>query len=607
MHKFLLFIKEFYIPKKKELLDAYTSFSKKELLIFISSLIIAVITFFLILGTINNSFMVEVPTNGGTVTEGIIGTPTLINPVLALSDADKDLTAIVYSGLMRKDVNGKFIPDLAELYTVSPDGITYTFVIKKNAKFHDGIKVTADDVIFTINKIKDPLIKSPRIGWDVVNVSKKDDNTVVFTLNKPYISFMDNTTIGIIPLHIWKNVTTTEFGLSPLNIKSVGSGPYKIESFSKNADGIPEKYFLKYFKDFTLETPHIKYFNIISYANEKDLIKAMLSHSIDQAGGISPEKAASLQEAGYAIHTATLPRIFGIFFNSNKNKIFADKTTIQALNYAIDKQAIVDKVLYGYGVVMNSPIPETILSYKSNINVINTSTDEANALLEKNGWIKGTDGIRVSGGIKTVTQTKKVGKKTVTTKTQVNTGPVTKLAFSLTTGDTPEFKYAATLIKEQLEKIGAQVDIKIYETGQLNQMIRTRDYEFLLFGQDIKHESDLFSFWHSSQKSDPGYNIAMYSNAKVDSILEATQKITEYEKRLVKYKDFVDEFNKDLPAILIYSPKYIYATSKELSNVSLDTIIIPSDRFAPLYKWYANIDHVWKIFTNTPTNTGTDN
>jgi len=607
MHKFLLFIKEFYIPKKKELLDAYASFSKKELFVFISSLIVAIIAIFLILGKINDSFMVEVPTNGGTVTEGIIGTPTLINPVLALSDADKDLTAIVYSGLMRKDTNGNFIPDLAESYTVSPDGINYTFVIRKNAKFHDGVKVTADDVIFTINKIKDPLIKSPRVGWDVVTVSKKDDSTVVFTLNKPYISFMDNTTIGILPLHIWKNVTTTEFGLSPLNIKSIGSGPYKIDSVSKNTNGIPEKYFLKYFKDFTLETPHIKYLNIISYANEKDLIKAMLSHSIDQAGGISPEKASSLEEAGYAIHTATLPRIFGIFFNSNKNKIFANKTVIQALNKAIDKQDIVNKVLSGYGVVVNSPIPETILSDKSNTNTVNTSIDEANELLDKNGWVKGEDGIRSQGGTKTVTQTKKVGKKTVTTKTQVSTGTATKLTFSLTTGDTPEFKYAATLIKEQLEKIGAQVDIKIYETGQLNQIIRARDYEFLLFGQDIKHESDLFSFWHSSQKNDPGYNIALYSNAKVDNILESIQKTTEYEQRIAKYKDFVSEFNKDLPAILIYSPKYIYATSKELSNVSLNTITIPSDRFAPLYKWYANKDHVWKIFTNTPANTGTDN
>jgi peptide/nickel transport system substrate-binding protein len=604
MHKFLLFIKELYIPKKQELKDAYASFSKKQLCIFISILTISLFSILLILITINNKYTVEVPTNGGTITEGIIGIPTLINPVLALSDADKDLTSIIYSGLMRKNLDGTFIPDLAESYTISPDGLNYTFIIKKDAKFHDGINVTADDIIFTINKIKDPLIKSPRMGWDVVNIKKQDDQTVIFTLNKPYISFMDNTTIGILPMHIWKNVTTTEFSLSPLNLKAIGSGPYKIQSFSKNKDGIPEKYTLKYFDKFTLGAPRIKYLNIISYANEKDLIKAMTSHTVDQAGGISPENASLVKENGYTVNTATLPRIFGIFFNKNKNKIFEDKNIIKAFNYAIDKQSIVDKILYGYGTIINSPIPETILS--NNSNQINTSIDEANKILDDAGWRKDVDGIRVQSNTKTITQTKKVGKKTVTTKTQINTGPSTKLSFSLTTGNTPELKNTANLIKEQLEKIGAQVDIKIYETGQLNQLIRARDYEFLLFGQDIKHESDLFSFWHSSQKTDPGYNIALYSNTKVDNILESTQKITNYNERIIKYKDFIDEFNKDIPAILIYSPKYLYATSKELGDISIKTLIIPSDRFAPMYKWYANTDHVWKIFTNTPTNIGTD-
>ena len=605
MRKFLSFIKEFYIPRKKELLDAYASFSKKELFIFISVLVIAITSVILILTKINDNFMVDVPTNGGTITEGIIGIPTLINPVLAVSDADKDLTSLVYSGLMRKMPNGTFVPDLAESYTVSPDGINYTFIIRKDAKFQDGVKITADDVIFTINKIKDPLVKSPRMGWDGVTASKKDDNTVVLTLNKAYISFMDNTTLGILPLHIWKNVTT-EFNLSPLNIKAIGSGPYKIESFAKNKDGIPEKYTLKYFKDFTLGTPHIKYLNIVSYSNEKDLVKAILSHTVDQAGGISPENAKAIKESGYTINTATLPRIFGVFFNSNKNKIFADKPVIKAFDTAIDKQAIVDKVLYGYGAVINSPIPETIFSDKSNTTTVSDSTQTAIEMLEKDGWVLGSDGIRAKGGTKTVTQTKKVGKKTVTTKSTVSSGPATKLVISLTTGDTPELKDTANIIKEQLSKIGAQVDIKIYETGQLNQIIRARDYEFLLFGQEVKHESDLFSFWHSSQKNDPGLNIALYSNKQIDSILENLQKTSEYEKRSVQYQNFINEFNKDKPAILLYSPKYIYATSLELNSISLNTLTTPSDRFVSIYKWYANKDHVWKIFTNTPTTNGTD-
>lgn len=604
MHKFILFIKEFHISKKEELFNALSSFSKRQLIIFITAVIVAVISTIIMVGIINNKFMICIPSDGGTINEGIIGIPTLINPVLAVSNADKDLTSLVYSGLMRKMPDGTFVPDLADSYTVSPDGTIYTFIIKKNAKFHDGISVTADDVVFTIGKIQDPLIKNPRkISWDGVSIIKKDDNTVVFTLKQPYISFMDNTTIGILPSHIWNNINTTEFGLSQYNIKAIGSGPYQILSVGKNNEGIPQIYNLKKFNDFTMSKPHISYLNIISYSNEKDLIGGLSSHNIDQAGGLSPENAKTIQELGYTIHTATLPRMFGLFFNSAKNKVFSDSQVVKALDLALDRQSIVNSVLDGYGVAIHNPIPENIISDKSNIDYKNPSIDEANNILDKAGWIMNSDGFRVKGGTKTVIKKVKVGKKIVNQTTIVKTNdPTTELAFSITTGDTPELKQTVLLIKEQLQQIGVRVDIsKIYETGQLNQLIRARDYEALFFGQIVNHESDLFSFWHSSQKNDPGLNIAMYNNKKVDTILENIQKTLKYENRLNYYEDLLNEFNKDIPALLIYSPKYLYATSSKLNNVSLNTITIPSDRFVLIYKWYANQDRIWKIFTNIPT------
>ena len=598
MRKFILFIKEFHIYKKKELLNAIESFSKKQFIIFIGILLVAIMSIIIFIGKVNSMFLVEVPVTGGTITEGIVGVPTLINPVIALSDADKDLTSLVYSGLMRKTPEGNFIPDLAESYTVSPDGINYTFVIRKNAKFQNNKNVTADDVIFTIEKIKDPIIKSPRkMGWDGITVSKKDDYTVVFTLAQPYISFIDNTTIGILPSDLWKDTKANEFNLSPLNVKAIGSGPYKINSVSKNSDGISEEFKLTRFNDFTLGKPLVKDFNIISFANEKDLVKALLNNSIDQAGGISSENIESIKNNNFTIHAATLPRIFGIFFNSSKNKIFEDQTVINAFDKALYRQEIIDNVLGGYGSIVYNPIPEKIIKNSSNQNYNNQVLDEVNIMLDKTGWVKGEDGIRTKGGTTTKTITKKVGKKTITQTVKTN-GPATRLSFSLTTGDTQELKDTTLLIKDQLSKIGAEVDIKkIYETGQLNQLIRARDYEALFFGQVINHESDLYSFWHSSQRTDPGLNIAMYNNKKVDSILESIQKIPKYEDRIPKYEELVNEFDNDIPALLIYSPKYLYVTSPKLNNISFENITIPSDRFASIYKWSADTDQVWKIFT----------
>lgn len=601
MHKLILFIKEFHIYKKKELTDAVASFSRKQFLIFTTIFTIAVISLVIILGRINSMFLVDVPVSGGTVTEGIIGAPTLVNPVIALSDADKDLTSLVYSGLMRKTSEGKFIPDLAESFTMSPDGTSYTFIIRKDAKFQNGKNVTADDVIFTIEKIKDPLIKSPRkLGWDGVSVSKTDDHTVVFTLAQPYISFIDNTTIGILSSVLWRSVDSDSFNLSTLNIKAVGSGPYKIISVKKNADGISEEYKLERFNDFTLSKPRIKYLNIVSYSSEKDLIKALLNHSIDQAGGISSENIDSIKKGSFSIHTAALPRIFGIFFNINNNKIFADPAVVSALNKVIDRQNIVNQVLGGYGSVVYSPIPEKIISNTSNDEYNSTTIDEASQILDKAGWIVGADGIRTKGGADTTkTVTKKVNGKTVTQKVTVkSTTPILRLSFSLTTGDTPELKQTTLLIKEQLQKIGVEVDVsKVYETGQLNQLIRARSYEALFFGQIVNHESDLYSFWHSSQRTDPGLNIAMYNNKKVDTILESIQKTLKSEDRIGKYEDLAKEFNINIPAVLIYSPEYLYITSPRLNNFSLLNITIPSDRLSSVYTWSTDTDKMWKIFT----------
>jgi peptide/nickel transport system substrate-binding protein len=173
MSQFSRFIREFKIPKKGDMEVAIQSFSKKEWSIFVGLIIVTMVSAVIILQKINLHFMVEIPAYGGTLSEGIIGTPRFINPILAISDADKDLSALVYSGLMKRTADGTLIHDLAESHTISDDELTYTFKLKQGLVFHDGTPITADDVIYTINQAKDPLIKSPRkINWEGVTVLK---------------------------------------------------------------------------------------------------------------------------------------------------------------------------------------------------------------------------------------------------------------------------------------------------------------------------------------------------------------------------------------------------------------------------------------------------
>lgn len=596
MQKFLQFIKSIKFPRKSRLQKGFNALTHKELSILVISIIVAFVSLLSILGNLNKQVSIELPEYGGSITEGIIGTPTLVNPVLAISDADKDITALVYSGLMRKTPTGDIVPDLAQSIDISPDGTQYTFILKDGLKFHNGMPLTVDDVIFTISKVHDPLIKSPRkTQWEGVEVTKKDDKTVVFTLKQPYASFIDNTTIGILPEALWSPLPPAEFGLSAMNVKAIGSGPYVIDSVSRDNENVPTDYQLSLFKNFILGKPYIKNITIVSYANEKELVNALKKGYIDQAGGISPAYAHELSKDDFNINTSVLPRVFGIFFNTNENKLLSDLAVRKAISVALDRESIIESVLYGYGTPMQSPVPKGM---ENEIGISSGTKEDgdiakAQSILESAGWKKGEDGIYGKGG-GTRTVTTGTGKKKKTTV--VSNGPASKLSFSITTGDTPELKDTAEKIKETMLTLGINVDIKVYETGQLNQIIRSRKYEALLFGQVINHESDLFAFWHTSQRTDPGINIAMYSNKGADSILETVPKVLKRDDRIKKYAQFATLWSQDLPAIMIYSPYYIYVMSQDIHVANESTITVPSERFSSIYSWYTNVNLVWKIF-----------
>ena len=575
-------IRNFKLPSKTELKSAISVFSKKESYFFLSLVFILILSTILILESINKSFLVSIPAQGGSISEGIIGAPRFVNPILAISDADQDLVSLVYSGLMRKSGDGILIPDLAQKYDVSKDGLNYTFTLKDNIYFQDGTPVTAEDIVFTINKIKDPIIKSPHKGdWDSVQVNKINEKVIQFTFKQSYASFLKNTTIGIMPEHLWGN---SPIELNDANINPIGSGPYQIDKVSKQSSGIIDYYDLKSFNDFILSKPYIKNISLHFYPNENDLINALEGNEVSQISSITPQNATLLKNKGYRVESSVLPRIFGLFFNQNQAQIFTDKHIMEAMNLAINKDRIVQEVLGSYGVVIDNPIPPNIFTYQQLRDKSISQADrlqKAEQILAQDGWKKG-----VSGFLEKTTTDKKKKKTTL------------NLKFSISTGNAIELAKTSELIEKDLQNIGIKVDVKTYDTGNLNQLIiRPRKYDALLFGEIINHESDLFAFWHSSQRKDPGLNVAMYTNAKVDKILEDAFTITDENARIKKYALFEDEIRKDIPAVFLYSPNFIYVVSKDLQGLSVEHIISPADRFLSSYLWYVKTEAVWKIFS----------
>src|SRR3989344_16874 len=146
--------REFHIKSGEKFLAIIKNFSATEKTIFGAFVLIALISALSMAWIANKSFLISIPAHGGTLSEGIVGLPRSINPVLAFTDVDRDLSNLIYVGLMKYE-DDKLVPDLAEKYSISPDGLVYTFILKDELHFHDGSPLTTDDIEFTVQKVQD--------------------------------------------------------------------------------------------------------------------------------------------------------------------------------------------------------------------------------------------------------------------------------------------------------------------------------------------------------------------------------------------------------------------------------------------------------------------
>lgn len=533
----------------------YRSLSPEKVLLFFFLITLSILFLFSSFVFFNKRFLIIVPTYGGQISEGIIGTPRFINPVLATTEQDKDLTSLVFAGLTKRDEAGALILDMAESVTESEDGLQYVAILKKTATFHDGKHVTADDLIYTINIVQNPLIKSPhRVEWEGVTAEKNSDTQVTFTLKKPFPRFMDTLSLGILPKHVWKNLNEDQISLSDFNIHAIGSGPYAITEI-KTESGIPTVFTLSAHKHYTLGRPYIDSITIFTYQNEKYLLKAFENHDITRIHGIPPDKVSGLNLATSSIKTSLLPRTFAVFFNPNKLSPLSDKNIRLALQLAINKQDIVNQVLYQYGKVINTPYP-----FDTDVENSEYNPEKAKILLSKSKLIKAS----------------------------------TTLEISLATANTDEMKKVAEMIKNDWEQIGVHANVSVYEVSDLNQnIIKDRDFQALLFGAITESPSDLYAFWHSSQRTYPGLNISNYVSKELDRNLETLRMTRDEDERTSAYDAVKKEFEEEVPGIFLFAPSLIYITNDKNISMLPDYSYDNASRFTLIETWYRYTNNIW--------------
>lgn len=577
-----------WLERAEDVLRAFTP--GERFLLYILSAIFGLSALLLVAG-VNTLATVAVPTAGGTLVEGEVGSARFLNPLLTLSGPDEDITALVYSGLMRKMADGSLVPDLAENYSISNDGRIYTFTLRSNALFHDGAPVTSADVVYTMQQAQNPSINSARrADWTGVAVSAPDERTVVFTLPRAYAPFIQNTTLGILPKHVWEKVSAEEFPFSPLNTHPVGSGPFKIKSVTTDETGAASRYDLAPFKKYTLGISYLKRISFVFFPNTDALVKALNDGEVDAVAGLSPEDMSKVTRNDISVAQVALPRVFGVFFNQSHNTVLTERAVRAALNAAVDKQQITQAILAGRGSALEGPIPPGLLDDRSSaapqpladITVAATSTQEARiqnakAILEKGGWTFDTNANPPIGGWKKADKT---------------------LSFTMATADQPELVATAKAILADWEALGVQIALHVYPISELNtNIIRPRNYDALLFGEVVGPELDLYAFWHSSQRNDPGLNLAMYANPQTDALLSQARATNNENARNALYKQFEALLIADVPAIFLYAPDFLYIVPNDLRGIELGALRNGAERFENAYHWYMDTENVWSVFT----------
>ena len=516
-------------------------------------------------------FTEKAPDYGGKFTEGMVNEPRHINPLLSqANDTDRDLVYLIYSGLLEYNGEGKIVPDLAQSYEISSDGLNYTVYLKDDAYWHDGRKVTADDVIFTIQTAQNSDYGSPqRINWQGVQIEKVNDLAVMFKLQARYAQFLNNLTVKILPKHIWQDVKPINFALSEFNLKPIGSGPYKFDHLKKDKDGRIRSYQLSANKDFYEGRPFINEIEMKFYFSEDEMLDAYNRSEIEGLSFVSPDNLKKVKfKQRLNLRGLYLPRYFAVFFNQNKSAILSDKNIRLALSHATDKNALLEKVLESRGVAVHSPMMGGVLDIPDNVKKYDYDLELAKTILETAGWSKDESGVLSKKG--------------------------QRLEIRITTSTWPELTEVAKIVGEQWKALGADITIEVLPTPELQQAIKDRNYEALLFGAVLNIDPDPFSLWHSSQKRDPGLNLALYDNKAADTLLEDARQTLNPLERAKKYDDFQKLVIEDIPAVFLYNPLYIHGQAKKIKGSNGNLISLPSDRFINIEGWYIDTKRVWK-------------
>ncbi len=489
------------------------------------------------------------PVRGDWVVRRLGAEPKTLNPITARDMYQMFVNEYVYESLLRYNKETlELEPELAESYTISDDHLEYTFNLRRGVRFHDGTPMTAHDVAFAFERIKDPAVDAAHLRNYYRNVERIeviDDYTVKFVCTEPYwLTLVVTGGTPAMPRHVFEK---GEFNSHPNNRHPIGTGPYKFVKWETGREIVLERN-----DDYWGDIPYLDrmVFKIVTdntvalqlfKRGEIDVYRRMSAEQwVRQTKGLE-DRAHRLvyDESGYAYIGWNMRRPY-----------FADKMVRRAMTMLIDRQTIIDTIRYGLGQIVTGPFFINSPSYDHSIQPWPYDPAEAQRLLDEAGWIDhDNDGIRDKDGV--------------------------PFSFEfLIPSESVISEQVATILKEDLKKVGINMSIRRLEWATFEQQVHEMKFDATTMSWGTPPDQDPFQVWHSSQ-IEKGSNYVGFVNAEADELIETARREFDEQKRRALYHRLHAILHEEQPYTFFYCPKQLTLVDKRFENVKAYNYYLP--------------------------------
>lgn len=483
----------------------------------------------------------EAPAYGDAIVVGSIGDASNLLPILATDSASHEIAGLVFSGLVRYDKNLNLMGELAESWEISPDGLTITFHLRKGVTWQDGKPFTAEDVLFTYQTIIDPRTPTAYASdfLEVREARVLDLHTFQVVYKQPFAPALGSWTTGILPRHLLKDQDITK---SPLTRHPIGTGPYRFVEWKTG-----EKIELVFNPDYFRGRPYIDRYIYRIIPDQATMFLELLSGGVDFMG-LTPMQYSRQSEAekfrGMFNRYRYLQFSYSYLGFNLQSERFADRRIRQAISYAINKQEIIDGVLFGLGEEATGPYRPDAWYYNPKVRQYPFDPGKARELFADAGYRdRDGDGILDRDG------------EPFEFTLMTNQGNLTR-------------SRTAELIQRRLKEIGVSVKIRIVEwSAFINEFIDKRRFEAVILGWNTGPDPDQFDIWHSSKTEEKELNFIHFSHPEVDRFLEEGRHTFDLKERKSAYFRIQEILAEEQPYVFLYYPYSLPAIHKRFHGI----------------------------------------